>query len=140
MGGSEFRPPATATFYIKAENSGSVAPLSYFLAVENDCREGSSTRCNLPAGKTRAGNFNFSEPVDSDWHRIRALAGKRYTVRMSTDYSGELSVRNRRGKVIGTCSGPCEIRFRAAYTGPYFAVADPEDEDSGSYTLRLTQP
>ena len=30
VGGSEFRAPATATFFIKAETTGSVAPLSYF--------------------------------------------------------------------------------------------------------------
>lgn len=138
VGGSEFRAPATATFYIKAENTGTVAPLSYFIAVERDCREGSTTSCVLPVARSRGGSFNFTG--DSDWHRIAAQAGKRYTVRMSVDISGALTVRNRGGNVIGTCSATCQIKFKAAYTGPYFVIAGQEDENSGSYRLRLTAP
>jgi hypothetical protein len=138
VAGSEFRAPATATFYIKTQNTGSVAPLSYFIAVENDCREGSPTKCNLPVGRDRAGNFNFTE--DSDWYRVAAQAGKRYTATISVDISGALTVRNRWGNVIGTCSADCQIKFKAAYTGSYFVIADQEDEDSGNYTLRVTQP
>jgi hypothetical protein len=117
-----------------------VAPLSYFVGIETDCREGSTTKCTLPVGKTRAGNFNFAEPVDSDWFRVTAEEGRRYTVSMTVDISGELSVRNRRGNVIGTCSADCQLKFKARYSGPYFVIAAPEDEDSGNYTLRLTRP
>ena len=56
------------------------------------------------------------------------------------DVSGFLFVHNRGGKVVASCDDSCEVRFKAAYTGPYYVVALPADEDSGGYQVGLTVP
>lgn len=137
--GREFRAPATSNFYIKAANTGPSFPLTYTLVVERDCRAGTTTKCWLAAGQERSGHFGFTD--DRDWYRISAQAGKKYTVTLEVNISGRLLVRNRRGKVIGTCFAECAIvKFKAAYTGPYYAETFQEDEASDYFDLSLTSP
>jgi hypothetical protein len=140
FGGGELRAPTTGDFYIKAANTGPAFPLTYILVVERDCRAAPTTKCRLPVGKERSGHFGYTD--DRDWYRISAQAGQRYTVGMEANISGHLILRNRRGKVIGTCfDADCLIvKFKAAYTGPYYVEAFQEDEDSDYYDLSLTTP
>jgi hypothetical protein len=138
VAGGELRAPSTGTFYLKAVNGGPDFPVTYFVDVERDCREGPTTKCGLAIGRKPEGFFNFTG--DSDWRRIATKAGQRYTVAMTVDISGRVVVRNRRGRVVRSCSADCQVKFRAAYTGLYYVVAEQEDEDSGAYTLGLTSP
>jgi hypothetical protein len=138
VAGGELRAPSTGTFYLKAVNMGPDVPLTYFISMELDCREGPTTKCTLAVGKKPEGFFNFTN--DEDWRRVATKAGQRYTVAITVDISGRVVVQDRQGKVVKSCSADCQVKFKAAYTGPYYVVARQEDENSGSYKLGLTSP
>ena len=59
---------------------------------------------------------------------------------MTVSVSGNVVVRDRKGQKVGSCSADCQVRFEAAYTGPYYVVTEQEDEDSSGYGLGLTSP
>jgi hypothetical protein len=138
VAGGELRAPSAGTYYLKAVNGGPDFPVTYYVDVERDCRKGTTTKCKLPVGQEIGSYFNFT--TDEDWRRIAAEAGRRYTVTMTVGISGRVVVQNRQGKIVTSCSADCQVKFKAAYTGPYYVVAGQEDEDSADYKLRLTSP
>ena len=136
--GSELRAQSAGTHYLKVQNKGPDAPITYLRGRRARLPARPHHEVPLAVGKKPDGFFNFTD--DIDWRRISAKAGQRYTVSMMADISGRLVVRNCRGKIIMSCSTDCQAKFKAAYTGPYYVAAEPEDEDSFDYKLALTSP
>ena len=145
--GREFRAPAAGTYYLKVAATGQASqpfPLTYFVGVSFDCRQGLTTRCTLSVGQKPTGHYNFY--LDNDWRKITAQAGKRYTLLLGAPggLAASAEVIDRTGKIVGQCGtnaplGPC-TSFKAAYSGPYYVDVSYSDEESGPYQVGLTSP
>jgi hypothetical protein len=85
--GFEFRPGVTATYFFRTlDGPGAPAPNPGNIGVTRDCRGGVSTLCTLQVGVAAASTFDFLD--EFDFHRVRLVAGRRYTAALAREGAG----------------------------------------------------
>src|SRR3954469_13036433 len=90
MDGTEFRARYSAVYTMHvASGSGSVAP---------DCRGMIITLCHIALNHTKHSRFNAG--YDSDWWRMRLLAGRTYQLTVGSDAFPDVSLRDARGRIL----------------------------------------
>lgn len=138
IGGLEFIPTATGTYYIEyaANGRASYYPYYYYADALSDCAASKSTKCSQPLDTDFSTKLQLKN--DSDWRRIDLVAGRTYTASATEGNTFFLSIRKPDGSILAYRSGyyPSFV-FRASTTGRHFVeVKSTSDTYSGSNTPR----
>jgi len=138
VGGFEFIPPATGTYYVEYAGNGRASgyPSYYYADALKDCAATKTTTCTQPL------NTDFSTRLqlknDGDWRAINLIKNRLYTASATEDNTFFLSIRKPDGTILAFRSGYYPgFTFRPATTGKYFVeVKSIRDTYFGSNNVR----
>ena len=138
VGGFEFIPPATGTYYVEYAGNGRASsyPSYYYPDALKDCAATKTTTCTQPLDTDFSTRLQLKN--DSDWRAINLIGNRLYTASATEGNSFFLSIRKPDGTILAFRSGYYPgFTFRPASTGKYFVeVKSTQDVYFGSNNVR----